>query len=69
LLQAQINIQSCQYLPALLELFGAHTKLNTWQAVIVSKDVCIGPFLQVCLCLLVNCIFLAFEQYADHEFN
>ena len=39
LLQAQINIQSCQYLPALLELFAAHTKLNTWQSLLTARDV------------------------------
>jgi len=44
LLQAQMNIQSCQYLPALLQLFAAHTKLHTWQSLVVSKDVCIGHF-------------------------
>jgi len=42
LLQAQVNIQSCQYLPALLQLFGAHTKLNTWQSLVIAKDVRIG---------------------------
>ena len=39
LLQAQINIESCRYLPALLELFAAHSKLNTWQSLITAKDV------------------------------
>jgi len=59
LLQAQINIRSCQYLPALLQLFAAHTKLNTWQSLIITKDVCL------CTCVLAHLWFLYGKQTAN----
>jgi KICSTOR complex C12orf66 like len=39
LVEAQLCMQSCQYMPALLHLFNAHNKLVTWSSYLVVRDV------------------------------